>query len=157
MAAPKPPSFDPAPVARTCRIIAAALSGGVLLFAAIALVIRAGEPPTGRLLSLIAVGFAAFAVLASSLVLGFMAGRTGGVGRTGAQTLYVTRMLIRLAPLEGAAFFNIIVYLVEGNWWSYLAVGALLLAMLASWPTADRVSRFVEDRERLREFGPNGG
>ena len=68
---------------------------------------------------------------------------------------YQTRMIVGLAVLEGAAFFNLVAYIIEGRWWSMVAVAVLLFWMLTAFPTVGKLARWAEDRRQLREFGPN--
>lgn len=68
---------------------------------------------------------------------------------------YQARLVVGLAMLEGAAFFDLIAYLLEGRWWTILAAGVLLLWMLTAYPTAGKLARWLDDRRLLREFGPN--
>lgn len=143
-----------------CKVIASALVFGVLVFAVIAIVFRLGEPPEPRaLVSTIAAVFAAGTVVVRQLVLSVMSGRSvpsqSDVTRSATTSLqlYQTRMIVGLALLEGAAFFNIVAYLVEGHWWPFLVVGALLAWMIAAYPTRTRLQQWIEDREQLKTFG----
>lgn len=159
MSAPGPDDDSITKFALVCKIIAGALIAGVLAFAAVAVVLRLGKPPAADgLVSLIAAGVAAAALVIRQVALGFFGGRTGesqAVGAAGPLMLYQTRLIVGLAVLEGAALFNLIAYLIEGRWWS-LAVAAVLVAfMLAAFPTRARLRRWVEDREQLRTFGPD--
>jgi hypothetical protein len=158
---PEPTTDDPAitQVAVTCKIIAGALVFGVVAFAAVAVVLRLGQAPGGSLVSSVAAGLAAAVVVVRQVVLGVMGGRTGPSsmpGPIGALALYQTRMIVGLALLEGAAFFNIVSYIIEGQWWTLLVVAVLVAFMLAAFPTRTRLRRWVEDREQLKTFGPDG-
>ncbi len=65
--------------------------------------------------------------------------------------VYVTQRIIKLATLEGAAFFNLIIFLIEGNPLSLL-IGLLLTGtLLSGFPTRDRVENWLADQlERMR-------
>lgn len=156
----EPRTDDPAitQAAVTCKIIAGALVFGVVAFAAVVVVLRLGRQPGGTLISFVAVGFAAAMIVVRQFVLGIAGGRTGPPqpGPAGPLALYQTRMIIGLAILEGAAFFNCIAYLLEGRWWTLLAVAVLVARMLASFPTRTRLRQWVADREQLKTFGPDG-
>jgi len=159
-AAPRPTEEAINGFALVCKIIASSLIGGVLAFAGVAIVLRLGKPPApGSLISSVAAGVVAATVVIRQVVLGLFAGRTGdsqGPAPAGPLALYQTRMIVGLALLEGAAFFNLVAYLIEGRWWS-LAVTAVPLAfMLAAYPTRTRIRQWVEDREQLKTFGPGG-
>ena len=147
-----------APTLLTCRIIGGALVFGVLAFATLVIVLRLGEPAEDEaLVSLIGAGVAFLAVVARQVVVGVMGGRTAsgtaGSPAAGALGLYVTRLIVGLAILEGACFFNLIAYMLEGHWWSLLVVAGLLAWMIASFPTTTRLRQWIEDREQLREIG----
>ncbi len=157
---PTPPTNDRelAPMLVTCKIIAGALIFGVVSFAAVAIALRRGrDPEPNTLLSIIAAVFAVGTVVVRQVVLGVMVGRA--VPKSSEPTvptsfqLYQTRMIVGLALLEGAAFFNVIAYLIEGHWWSFLVVAALLAWMLASFPTHARLKQWIEDREQLKSLG----
>ena len=66
-------------------------------------------------------------------------------------TVYITQHIIKSALLEGAAFFNLIIFLIEGNPLSLL-IGLLLAgALLAGFPTRDRIENWLADQiERMR-------
>src|SRR5262249_15847899 len=67
-------------------------------------------------------------------------------------TLYQTRMLIRAAPVEGAAFLNLIAFLVEGQAFSLGIALGLLLVLILQFPTRDGVERWIEtQRERIAQ------
>lgn len=156
---PRPSDSAIDPALLTCRIIAGALVFGVVSFAAVAIVLRLGDPPAAAMLiSLIAVGFAAVMAVARQIVLSLFSGGTGaseGGGTSGALALYQTRMIIGLALLEGAAFFNLVAYLVEGHWWSLAVTAGLVALMLSAFPTRGRLTQWVADREQLKTFGPD--
>jgi hypothetical protein len=133
------------------QIIAAALPGGVLMFGLIVVVLGAAtQPPAGTTLSLIAAVFA-MAMLAAHVVVPTLVGRPTEPRRTeddGAALcgVYQIRMIIGLALLEGAAFFNLVACLVEHNWWSLAIAGCLVVWMLALFPTRTRVEQWIENQ-----------
>lgn len=157
-----PPSNEPTiePALLTCRIIAGALVFGVVTFAAVAIVLRLGDPPAAAMLmSLIAAGIAVAAAGARQVMVGVLSGGTGtsqGVGPSGSLALYQTRMIVGLAILEGAAFFNVVAYILEGHWWSLAVTAGLVALMLTAFPTRSRLCQWVADREQLKTFGPDG-
>jgi hypothetical protein len=110
----------------------------------------ATQPPTGTTLSLIAAVFA-MAMLAAHVVVPSLVARPAkpqraeddGAGLCG---IYQTRMIIGLALLEGAAFFNLVACLVEHNWWSLVIAGCLVVWMLALFPTRTRVEQWIENQ-----------
>lgn len=91
-----------------------------------------------------------------AVVGGIAAGRAGGAnGRADAVDAFQTRMIVRLAVLEGAAVINLVFWLIEGWWPTWLVVGVLLAAMLAQVPTTGKVRRYVEARDQLRALEPD--
>jgi hypothetical protein len=169
------PSPKPAAQLRTMRIILVALCLGVLGFLAVALVVRSNQvnppPPAVPLISYVGIAFAAGMLLLVWVVPAFFEAawrrqiargswpvdsRTGGgpppdeVSRWWA--LYQTRMLIRAAPVESAAFLNLIAYLVEGQAFSLgIAVG-LLLVLVSQFPTREGVERWIDaQRDRVAQ------
>jgi hypothetical protein len=69
---------------------------------------------------------------------------------------YQVVMLLRCAPLDGAAFYWLIVYFLEGQPAFLAAAGALLLLMLWQFPTRGRLSAFVERQRELIEQEKQG-
>ena len=131
------------------------LEGGVELEQAEADV-RGGEldadlDPGDPVLSYVGLAIGALA-LVSHLPLGSLAGRFAASG--GAVGAFQTRLLVRLAILEGATVINLVFLLAEDWWPSWLMVGALIVAMLAQFPTPGAVRRYVESRRQLAELEP---
>jgi hypothetical protein len=61
-------------------------------------------------------------------------------------------MIVGMAMLEGAAFFCLIAYIVEGNVLPLTAAGGLLFLMLFSFPTHDRVEEWVNGQLQMKNF-----
>ncbi|QDT44892.1 hypothetical protein Pan241w_50080 [Gimesia alba] len=59
---------------------------------------------------------------------------------------FMTRMIIGLALLEGAAMFNLVVFMVESQILSIVAVGILLLVMIASIPTKSKLDGWIRNQ-----------
>jgi uncharacterized membrane protein YqjE len=70
---------------------------------------------------------------------------------------YQTRLIIRCALIEGAAFFAIVAFMIERQLLSLVVAGALLLALLSCFPTRSKVEDAVENErreiEQLRQMG----
>jgi len=137
---------------RTMQIIALALPQGVILFALIAVFVLGAlsQPSSGNAVSLIAAGFAAVAFVAHLVVPNLIAGR-----RVNTQTpptelqpygAYQSQMIMKVALLEGAAFFNVIATIIEHNWWSLGIAGLLVGWMLTNFPTRGRVERWIAEQ-----------
>jgi hypothetical protein len=161
------------------RIISAALISGVIVFMAVVLFVIKGDPQPGLpLLTYIGLGFGALALVFSFIVPGFMGSsikqallegkrvelpaqfkasqEVGIVGNL--LFLFQTRIIIGYAILEGAAFFNLVAYMLERQEVSLAVVGLLLGAMLIKFPTRGRVEGWLADEIRslneLRSLRP---
>jgi hypothetical protein len=67
--------------------------------------------------------------------------------------LYQTQLIVGAALVEGGAFFATIAYMLEHQYLALGAAGVLLAALLARFPTLDRVNGWLEDKlGRLREL-----
>lgn len=129
---------------RTMQIIALAMPQGVVLFGMIAVFAMGAlsQPPSGTVVSLVAVAFAAIAFVAHLVISKIMA-RQGGSRQSPGYADYQTQMIIKIALLEGAAFFNIIATIIEHNWWNLGIAGLLVGWMLANFPTRNRVEHWI--------------
>jgi len=152
----RPDSPDPlADQLMTMRIVAGSLLLGVVFFVLIALFVLGAwqAPPKGHLLSLLGVALAAVAAVVSfvfppaSALEQAMQAPAGRQKVANAAGIFQTRTIIRLALLEGAAFFNAVALMVEHNRWSLGVVAALLIVMAFHFPTRTRLQHFVETRE----------
>jgi hypothetical protein len=65
--------------------------------------------------------------------------------------LFTTRLIIGLALLEGAAFFNLVMLLLEEHALGLCVALLLVLGMLLHFPTSARLQAFVAGRERAAE------
>jgi hypothetical protein len=163
------------PAARVMQIVVAAMFIGVATFLCIAIVVRSDTgPPTNepsQLLTFVGVGAAVLAFAAnlivpsavikqsrSKLAAGTFASAPSGpfqkliekLGDAGALcNVYQTKMIIGAALWEGAAFFNIIAFLLEGRPIALVPVGAALLAIALKFPTASRLAEWVNSQLRL--------
>jgi hypothetical protein len=83
----------------------------------------------------------------------------GGVGPMMAE--YQTRLIIRAAILEGAAFYNLTAYMLEKQSLNLVAAGILLLFLLVQFPTCSRAEEWVEGElsaaAQMRQIEPNHG
>jgi hypothetical protein len=167
---------------RTMQIIVLALSFGAFAFLIVATVVTPEGQPAGQerklLLSYIAIPFTVAVLAAWLAVPRMIAGRfrnsmaagkhveTAPIGPdvTDEQrqvhpflAVYTTKLIIACALLEGAAFFNIVSYFLERQSWNLLIGLVMLLMILAHFPTASRVSSWVEDElreiDRVRSMG----
>jgi hypothetical protein len=140
---------------RNMQIIAGALIAGVVVFALVAVFVLGAlsQPLTGVIVSYMALGMTAMEMVPFALVPRFVTAQTVHRARQGAGNLegdalqyglYQTRMILRYALLEGAAFFCIVATIIEHNWWTLGMAGGLVLIMLTIFPTRTRVEHWIE-------------
>jgi hypothetical protein len=167
---------EPDPIAaivRTGQIIVGAMASGVLIFLVVVfLLVGRGGPqanprPQGlnSLITFIALGYSVIALALWRLVppvfttasIRAMARRRGplhppkpAVDTAELARLHLPQMIVGTAILEGAAFFDAIAYLIEGN---PLALGAALVlcgALLFCFPTLTGVEGWIDlQKEKL--------
>lgn len=166
-------AMEPDKVLRIMQIIAGALIAGVLSFAGVASVIVFGQglpaqrpgPNLGdAIMGDLALGFAAIAAVLSFVVPNLMtAAGVKGVAKmaqdgtaTGPKELFgrllgvaQTKMIIAMALVEGAAFFNLIAFILTKSLVPTAVVGALLLVMAIHFPTKMKLARWLEEQQRL--------
>ncbi len=149
---------------RVMQIIAVALMMSVMTFFLVVLVITGGEAfgqngPT--LITVFAGVFAGMMVVSHLVVPTVVAGaqlkalnnRLGDASSTqpkadGLVLIYQIQLIIALALLEGAAFFNLIALMIGKHFLSTLSVVALVALMMLKFPTKTKVSWWVQDRMR---------
>ena len=84
---------------------------------------------------------------------------TPGKGANGAASspgglpvAFLTQLIVGAAMNEGAAFFALVAYLIEKNPIALAVAIVLIAGVIARFPTAGRVERWLEQqREKLRE------
>jgi hypothetical protein len=57
-------------------------------------------------------------------------------------------MIIGVALLEGAGFFNLVAYMSERQWWTLAIVGVLMLLIAMMFPTLQQFESWSEDKKR---------
>lgn len=164
---------------RTQQIIVGALAAGVWMFLAVALVLFLGEPKNEGdepFLSYLGIGFAVLALVAWGIVpemIGrrmrelIVAGKAdrltpkpigssdlGDVGPLGG--IYQLRVILGAAILEGAAFLNLVAYMIEQQMFNVAVAGALAAVIMASIPTYVRLENWVQSElttiDQLRQM-----
>ena len=143
-------------VGRISQIIAGALIAGVVVFGGVAYFIAKGDAPQFPLISLMAVGFAGVATVMRFVVPTIIV--NGGKSQlkqaadneqqTQLAGLYQTKMIVGMALLEGAAFFNLIAYIMEKQLWSYGVVAFLLGVMAITFPSQGQFESWAEEMKR---------
>lgn len=160
---------------RVMQIIVAALAFGVISFLGVVLVLIPPAAPGERTLTYLSaiVGFFApvVAIFAPRLIESkqreaIASGAGTMASRQAPETIrevagivsgYQTRLIIRAAFIEGAAFFATVAYMIERQPLSLAVAGALLLALLSCFPTRSKVEEAVEnERREIRELRQMG-
>jgi hypothetical protein len=148
------------------RIIHAALCMGVVTATAVLAVLRQSSnqpPPPAPVISWFGIGFAAVAIVLSFVMPRIVVSNwlrqwvaTHGPETTGADdeaplwTTYQASLIVGMALLEGAALFQAIAYLSEGQPISLGTVAILLLIMLTRWPTRTGIENWISaQREQI--------
>ncbi|HEX2475589.1 MAG TPA: hypothetical protein VHK01_12630 [Lacipirellulaceae bacterium] len=157
---------------RPMQIIVAALATGVGIFFAIVFVIPpiarlAGGPPAEPLVSYIAAaaglaGIFAWAVVPRIITAGIRqsivhgkpappAGLSQNLPMTDERlqirpliAMYQNSLIVGGAILEGAAFFNLVAYMLEQQPMNLVVAGVLLLLLLSQIPTVSRLESWIE-------------
>lgn len=142
---------------RVMMIIFAALILGLVFFAMVTSFVRlSGEGPLFNMdfgaMAMIGTAFAAVVLLPSIVVPKFVqrgaikeaadqfAGKLDDAKAATKMAIGLqTSMIIGLALLEGAAFFNVIAFLIDGSIYNLIVLAALLLCMLVRIPLPGRV------------------
>jgi hypothetical protein len=170
MMAGRTPDDELRSAAFTSQIIVLALATGVIVFGVIAffLSFQLDESDAGILVYAMA-ALAAAAVLARMLAPALIAARArkaiaagmwrpAGQAQAIAETLrgrlaevYLTKTIVGSALLEGAAFANLVAYLLTGRTFSAAISALLLVGILLGFPTGDRVAAWVDGQQRLIE------
>lgn len=143
----------PESLVRSMQVITLAMVAGVVIFAVIALVLigALSQPPGQQVVSLLAAALTAVAFVLHFVLPDRMSRQPPAQLRPPSEELrpymqYLSRHVIRLALLEGPAFFNVIALVVEHHWWSLAIAGVLVGWMLASFPTRERVEQWIASR-----------
>ena len=156
---PPAPSLSPpdaTKIGRISQIIAGALIMGVVMFGCVAFFVANGEPAKSPMVALIGVGMAAMAVMVRFIVPAIIVngGKASLKEASDAEQtsllagLYQTKMIVGMAVLEGAAFFNLIAYMTEKQFWSYGVVAFLVGVMAISFPSQGQFESWAEEMKR---------
>lgn len=151
---------------RGIQIIAGALMAGVLFFFGIVLLSTQGDVFNFRqpeIITIIAAGFGFLMIVNHSVIPRIVGSAqlkqvtSSGFAEADIATridkvvgVYRSQMIIGLALLEGAAFFNLVALMVEKSGFSLCVTVVLLALMALKFPTCDKVSFWVQDK--LREI-----
>ena len=158
------PNFDQQ--LRVMQIIAGALMMGVITFLGVVLVIIKGNVlGQGKpgIVTMIAAGFAGLMIVNQLVIPSIITktrlnqiksqdsdGQNSELKLASLLSIYRMQLIITLAFLEGAAFFNLVSVMIEHHVISLIAAIVLLGLMAVRFPTRTKVSWWVQDR--LREL-----
>lgn len=151
------------------RIINFALLMGAVVFLGVAVFLRGqGEmppPPEVPLLTYLALAvilpnLIAYAVVPNLQIAAIRRrlarGETGSLGDVPLSdtpgswyAVYQTRLILRLALLEGTTFFLLLAYLLEGQAISLVAAGLLMLGIAAHFPSKAAADNWMETQREL--------
>ena len=140
------PDIDVSAAIRTMQIINGALIAGVAVFALVMLGPADGEL---EMLGMIATAFAFVTTIVSFVLPGFLGDSRTLVTDGELLGLYQVRLIVGLALLEGAAFFNILVFSMEHHWASLMVGGILILLLLSRWPTRSKIESWIRTQREL--------
>ncbi|MDB5351877.1 MAG: hypothetical protein JWN86_3124 [Planctomycetota bacterium] len=163
---------EPIGLVRTSQIIAGSLVAGVCMFLTVTFVMRSPKAfapapwdimPPQAMITLLGLVMAAMMIVLSFVIPRQIVATSrrslittkpadldkSDVTGNGLFGVYQTQMIIGLAMLEGAAFFNVIAFLIEGHIPSLMAAGVLVLIMLSRFPTQGNIAAWVEDQKSL--------
>lgn len=150
---------------RPLQIITAALVAGVVMVTGVMLVLNGGElKQEPELISWIGIGMAVVMTINHFVIPGVVAGaalkkisgdqiRSVGTDEKFAllSPIFSQRHIIAVAILEGAAFLNLVFYMVTSFVGNLAAACILLMLILIRFPTPSRVDFWVQDRIRELE------
>lgn len=163
-----PEGTDPRQLVRTMQIICGALMMGVMFFLGIAVFLHFGKGPQRAqatpIVTYMAAGMAALMIIVR-LVISLPVTKSAIQQITAIRPLndihkldlygvYQTQMIVGCALLEGAAFFNLVSFIIDGQLWTLGIVAVLLAMMASSFPTFERVDGWAEDQLRQLQLNP---
>ena len=141
---------------RKSQLIAVALMLGVIAFGLIAVFIGGKVKPATPIMAYLAVAFAAQVIALRFFIPGLVVksqleemkdeGTSSVAERL--QGLFQIKVIIGMALLEGAALFNLIAYIANGQWFSLATAGFLLVLIGMMFPTMHAFESWIEDVER---------
>lgn len=142
----------------TLRIIAGALIMGVATFAAVTIFLVNDNPNDDwSLLFWLALGGTVLAIIMSQVMTAMVS--RGAVTRDitveKALAIYSQRVIVGMAILEGAAFFTLVIFLIEGQWLLLAATALLVVLMFIKFPSRGGLVRWIEERRQLAELAGN--
>jgi hypothetical protein len=163
---PSPQNVNPNQIVFLMQIISVSLIMGILLFLGVAMVMAQDQQPSEPYLTYVALVFAGAAILGHHFVRipvqtdrlnqlaeeGQFVSQSDGVFAELAPK-YQTEHIIKMALLEGPAFFAGVAYMQEKVWWNLAAIGLIIFLMLIRFPTHSRINAWIERKTLALQFG----
>lgn len=153
---------------RTLKIILAAMCMGLLTFTGVVLFIKPLGPVDNLApIVLAALGFAALMLLARAAVPRLVVnGQVAAIARRDDReaevvesdawrsqrkqlaAAYMTASIVAGALLEGAGFFNLVAYMLEGNPLNLGAAAVMIAVILSGMPSLHRVAEWIDRQQQ---------
>jgi len=156
---------------RGMRIIVVALAMGVVMFSLIALLISGEAKPDGQpVVAYMGLFFAAVMFVTREVVSKFIVAsarkKIASGGSQSAQQVtrqiseeatleekflftYRVRLIVRAALLEGAAFFNLIAFIIQHEWWSFAIAAVFAAIILSTFPSRNGLLNWIDQQIEL--------
>ncbi len=139
-----------------CRLIVVGCMFGLIVFGFIASIVGGEVRSSVPVLAYLALAFAAQVtavrqfipdLFVKSQLKALKNERAGSIAER-LEELFQTKLIIGVALLQGAALFNLIAYVLNGQWFS-LATAAFMLALMGMmFPTVHGFEKWAEEIER---------
>lgn len=155
MTQPAPVGY-PENVGRVSQIITAALIGGVICFSIAAYFMTNEGEARFPIVSMVAAGVAGVNATLQFVVPQIMvssqtaklSGKAEPELSQGLAALYQSKLIVGMALLEGAALFNLVAYMSDGQVWTFGVVAALLAIMAIRFPSQGKFEEWATDLKR---------
>lgn len=163
-----PEGTDPRQMVWTMQVICGGLMMGVMTFLGIAVFLhieKGAQPaPATPIVAYMAAGMAALTIIVR-LVISSPVVKSGikqitairpvnDIQKLDLYGVYQTKMIVSCALLEGAAFFNLVAFIIDGQLWTLGIVAVLLALMVVGFPTFERVDGWADDQLRQLQLNP---
>ena len=134
-------------VVPTVRIILFALANGALVFGVIVYWLKRDADPDPGLVSYLAAATAFLAIPLAVVLPQALAKSAGGISLPGSLGhRFLTTKVVSGAVLEGSAFFNLTVYLIEASPLNLIVAAAILVLIVRLIPTYESAVRWAEGK-----------
>lgn len=135
------------PQVRQMQIVVGTMAMGVFLFAMMVLLLDDGEEAVEpSIVSWVAIVFGLVGGVLGVLIPRLVADRA----MHPTPATYLTKVIVACALFEGAAFFSLVAYMLEHQYYSLFMAVLLLGGILLQFPTVAGVAEWIEHRERLQ-------